>query len=131
MMWLFLFVVAAEESVGVEEQTPEITPEITLEITPTPTMDDVNIIFDGFLEQCHNGTYATDSFMSAICEMYNMLENNRGTSTSAWVSVIIDILAFLVGLVGVGYFVYLRVKKCKEEQALKEAEDNIEVEIQG
>ena len=122
MLWLFLTVVSSEEVLP----TPTLSPTLT----PLPTIDDVDVIFDNFLEQCRNGSYSSDSFMSAICEMYNILENDRVSDTSSWVSVIIDLLAFLVGLVGVGYFLYLKIKKCREEKKLKEMDENIEVEIQ-
>lgn len=82
-------------------------------------------VFDKFVELCKDKEkYENDEVLKIICPMYNNVDKAKQTTTSEWIDLGLEILSFLIGLVGVGYFFYLRVLKCKRER-----QNNIDVDV--
>ena len=110
-------------------------PEPTLWPTLKPTQEDTRGLIDEFENICNNETlYTSDKTLSVICQLLDdFKEYSKDTDDDSKIGSIIslcfEVLSFLIGVFGVGYFVYLRCKPRFEDNIDKPNED-VELEIQ-
>ena len=90
--------------------------------------------FHMFEQACENETiYSSDEILSVLCPMYNNFRNHSDDSDDSKVgsiiSLVFEVLSFLIGLIGVGYFIYLRCI-LRKDNTLNASKEDVELEIQ-
>ena len=102
----------------------------TIAPTPLPTHDEQSDFYEMFIHICGNETlYKSDDILSSICSLYKTTTEGSKTSTSEYITLALEIVSFLIGVVGVGYFLYLRFKKCRLQKQ-KDVSQDVDIEIQ-